>query len=141
MFFDTAYIVKFYRNEADSAKIRDLVRNADGVYSSLWALTEFHAVLHRHVREGILSIRDARTLAREFAEQTEEGIWKLLPVTETALRKTAASLLSAPGTLFLRAGDALHLQTAHDAGVSEIWTNDRHMLAAAPHFGLKGRSV
>jgi len=89
----------------------------------------------------MLNIRDARTLAREFAEQTEEGIWKLLPVTETALRNTAASLLSAPGTLFLRAGDALHLQTAHDAGESEIWTNDRHMLAAAPHFGLKGRSV
>jgi hypothetical protein len=33
------------------------------------------------------------------------------------------------------------LTTARDAGELEIWTNDRHMLAAAPHFGLKGRSV
>jgi predicted nucleic acid-binding protein len=141
VYFDTAYIVKFYRNEEDSPKVRNLVRTAGTVYSSLWAFTEFHAVLHRHVREGILNIRDARTLAREFAAQIEEGIWKLLPVSETALRNTAASLLSAPPVLFLRAGDGLHLQAAHDAGEKEIWTNDRHMLTAAPHFGLKGRSV
>lgn len=141
MFFDTAYIVKFYRNEADSSKVRDLVRNAGAVYSSLWAFTEFHSVLHRHVREGILNIKDARTLAREFSTQAEEGIWKLLPVTETALRNTAAALLAAPDTLYLRAGDVVHLQTARDAGEREIWTSDRHMLAAAPHFGLKGRSV
>ena len=33
------------------------------------------------------------------------------------------------------------LITAEDAGFSEIRTNDGHMLAAAPHFGLAGRSV
>jgi hypothetical protein len=37
--------------------------------------------------------------------------------------------------------DALHLVTAADSGFVEVWTNDRHMLAAAPHFGLVGRSV
>jgi len=37
--------------------------------------------------------------------------------------------------------DAIHLVTAADTGFTEIWTNDRHMLTAAPHFGLVGRSV
>jgi predicted nucleic acid-binding protein len=41
--------------------------------------------------------------------------------------------------LFLRAGDAVHLATAAEAGFGEVWTNDRHMLAAARAFGLRGR--
>ena len=37
---------------------------------------------------------------------------------------------------------ALHrLATALEAGETEIWTNDRHMLAAAPYVGLVGKSV
>jgi predicted nucleic acid-binding protein len=41
----------------------------------------------------------------------------------------------------LRAGDAIHIVSAVEAGFNEIWTNDRHLLAAAAHFGLKGRCV
>jgi len=42
--------------------------------------------------------------------------------------------------LFLRTADAVHLATAQQIGESDVWTNDRHMLAAAPYFGLRGRS-
>ena len=37
--------------------------------------------------------------------------------------------------------DAVHLATAREVGEREVWTNDRHMLAAASFFGLTGRSV
>jgi len=30
---------------------------------------------------------------------------------------------------------------APQIGETEIWSNDRHLLAAAPHFGLKGLSI
>ena len=30
---------------------------------------------------------------------------------------------------------------AQEIGEREIWTNDRHMPAAAPYFGLTGRSA
>jgi predicted nucleic acid-binding protein len=40
----------------------------------------------------------------------------------------------------LRAGDAIHTATALETGETEIWTNDRHLLAAVAHFGLAGRS-
>jgi len=30
---------------------------------------------------------------------------------------------------------------AVEAGFNEVWTNDRHLLAAAKHFGVKGRSL
>ena len=46
-----------------------------------------------------------------------------------------------PESTSLRAGDAIHIVTAVEAGFNEIWTNDRHLLAAAGHLGLKGRSI
>jgi predicted nucleic acid-binding protein len=141
VYFDTAYIAKYYVNEADSATVREFVDNALPISSSQFVLAEFHSVLHRHVRQRALTAPEARFLAKAFASHVEEGMWKLLPVSEATLQRTRDHLLSAPGTLFLRAADAVHLQTAHDAGEREIWTNDRHMLAAAKHFGLKGRSI
>jgi predicted nucleic acid-binding protein len=43
--------------------------------------------------------------------------------------------------MYLRAGDAIHLAAAQGAGFTEIWSNDRHLLQAAPAFGLTGKSV
>ena len=45
---------------------------------------------------------------------------------------------SPPPDVPLRAGDAIHTATALE---TEIWTNDRHLLAAVAHFGLAGRSA
>jgi len=141
VYFDTSYIAKFYFNEPDSPRVRALVRKADAIYSSLWALAELHAVLHRHLREGVLSPNEARGLASRFSEHIEHGLWNLIPVNEALLRRTGALMVSAPRDLFLRTADAVHLTTAHEMGERNVWTNDRHMLAAAAYFGLTGRSV
>jgi len=37
--------------------------------------------------------------------------------------------------------DAVEVTTAHEVGESEVWTSDRHMLAAATYFGLTVRFV
>jgi predicted nucleic acid-binding protein len=141
VYFDTSYVAKFYLREPESDRVRDLVRNADAIHSSVWALAEFYAVLHRRVREGSASSAYVRDLALRFLDHVEGGLWTLVPVGEALFRRTSALILSAPGNLFLRAADAVHLTTAQELGERDVWTNDRHMLAAADYFGLRGRSV
>jgi predicted nucleic acid-binding protein len=141
VYFDTSYIAKFYFNEPESPRVRELVRKAEAIYSSLWALAEFHAVLHRRMREGVLSPKDAREMAVRFAEHIQDGLWNLIPVNEALLRRTSALMVSGPRDIFIRTADAVHLTTAHEIGESAVWTNDRHMLAAASYFGITGQSV
>lgn len=141
MYLDTSYIAKFYFNEPESVGLRELVRKADAIHSSLWALAEFHAVIHRRLREGAISAKEALNIAARFSAHVEDGLWNLIPVHEALLRRTSALMVSAPSDLFIRTADAVHLATAHEIGERDVWTNDRHMLAAAAYFGLNGRSV
>lgn len=141
MYLDTSYIAKFYFNEPESPRVRKLVLGADAIHSSMWAFAEFHAVIHRRLREGLSSPRDVRELASRFSEHVTEGLWNLIPVNEALLRRTGALLASAPPDIFIRTADAVHLTTAQEMGERDVWTNDRHMLAAASYFGLTGRSV
>jgi uncharacterized protein len=141
VYLDTSYIAKFYFNEPESPLVRELVRKADAIRSSVWALVEFHSVIHRRVREGASAPRDARELASRFSEHVQDGLWNLIPVNEALLRRTSNLIISAPHNLFIRTADAVHLMTANEIGEREVWTNDRHMLAAAAYFGLTGRSV
>jgi predicted nucleic acid-binding protein len=141
MYFDSAYIAKIYLNESDSTRVRALLNGADSVVSSLWAFCEVACVFHRQFREGWLTGEQHRELSKAFYEHADGGVWTLLPVTERILKRAAALVSALPPGVFVRAGDAIHLTTAQDLGEREIWTNDRHMLAAAPHFGLLGRSV
>lgn len=98
-------------------------------------------MLHRCVREGAYSRNDVRDLASRFSGHIQDGLWNLVPVNEALLRRTTVLMLAAPRDLFLRTADAVHLTTACEIGEQEVWTNDRHMLAAARYFGLSGRSI
>jgi predicted nucleic acid-binding protein len=141
VYLDTSYIAKFYLNEPESALVRELIQAADNLRSSMWAVPEFHAVLHRHVREASLSAGAAKELALRFARHEKDGLWTFIPVNEALLRRTSAVIVSAPAEVFIRTADAIHLSTAREIGGEDVWTNDRHMLAAASYFGLRGRSV
>lgn len=141
MYFDSCYIAKFYLNEPESPRVRALVKKSDVICSSALAMAEFHAVLHRQVREKTISRADGVRLSAAFSSHIEDGLWRLLPVHDALLRRTGSLTLGAPDDLFLRTADAVHLLTAREAGETEVWTNDRHMLAAAPYFGLVGKSA
>lgn len=96
-------------------------------------------MLHRRLHAGASSHSDARNPASRFSGHIEDGLWKLIPASETLLGRTSALIMSAPGDLLMRTADAVHLTTALEAGERDVWTNHRHMLRAAgslsPKFG------
>lgn len=140
-YFDAAYIAKCYLNEPDGAAVRELARSAPALSSSALCIAELACVFHRRILEGALALKAAVTLRESFLEDIRNGVWLLRPVTDHVLRQVEFLTRSLSSDTFLRAGDAIHIVTAVEAGFNEIWTNDRHLLSAAAHFGVKGRSV
>jgi len=139
VYLDSAYIAKYYLNEPDSGQVRAVIRTATSLMSSAWALGEVTCAFHRYYREGGLTASQSIRLADDFLKHVDAGVWTLLPVTEGLLRRMSAIIRLAPATIYLRTGDAIHLITASEAGEREIWSSDRHLFAAAHHFGLIGR--
>jgi predicted nucleic acid-binding protein len=141
LYLDSAYIAKCYLNDPDAPKVRKLVQRAESLHSSAWCLAEMACVFQRRVREKSLNPEEGAQLRRIFLDHVSQGVWVLLPLDDSILRAVDASLDTLPPQVMLRAGDAVHLVSARAEGFSEIWSNDRHLLRAAPHFRLTGRSV
>jgi predicted nucleic acid-binding protein len=141
LYFDTAYLGKCYWNEPDGKLVRKLAQQADGLYSSAICIAEMACLAHRKFREGPITLSDAVLRRDLFLDDVNKGVVTAVPVTERLLRRVEAMTRGLPPSCYLRTFDALHLVTAADSGFIEVWTNDRHMLAAAPYFGLTGRSV
>ena len=141
LYFDTAYLAKCYLNEPDGRAVRKLARRASSLCSSMLSIAELACVFHRQVREARLTLDQAALWRARFLEDVRNGVWVLMPVTERVLYRVESLVAGLPRAAFLRAGDAIHLVTAFEAGFTDIWTNDRRLLNAAPHFGLTGKTV
>ena len=84
---------------------------------------------------------DFQRLLAQFKTDVSTTTIILLPLIDPVYDRIEAAFAFAPPTLYLRAADALHLATAAEHGFTEIYSNDRHLLAAAPVFGLEGVNV
>lgn len=104
--------------------MRELFESCDELHSSSLCLAEIACVLHRYVRAGWINREQAMSVRRSFLESVHEGTWTLIPVSEGVLRAVNALIPELPDGVFLRAGDAIHLVTASQAGFPEVWTND-----------------
>jgi predicted nucleic acid-binding protein len=68
-------------------------------------------------------------------------LWEWLPLSAALVESLSARIRHLSARVFIRASDALHLASAAEQGFKEIYSNDRRLLEAAPHFGLRGLSV
>ena len=141
LYFDSAYLVKCYLVNPDSESLRSLFARAKTVCSSAICLAEVACAVHRAVREKVVTTAQAADLRLAFNSHVEEGSIRLIPVSESILHAVQSFVAAMPANSFLRAADAIHLASAHHEGFAEIWSNDRHMLRAASHFGVVGCSV
>jgi len=77
-------------------------------------------------------------LLQRIADDSRDGVLHWLPLTEPLIARVENTYRHAPADTFLRAADAIHLACACEHGFTEIFSNDRQLLLAAPLFGLRG---
>ncbi len=141
IYFDAAYIAKFYLDEPESPAVRALAETDGEVACSLHGRIEVLTVFHRKLRERAISPKAFAALCEQFESDCAIRLWEWLPLTAGLVDDLARKLRRLSPSVFLRAADALHLASAAEGGFAEIYSNDRHLLAAASHFTLRGTSV
>jgi len=141
IYFDSAYIAKFYLTEPDSARVKSLAETEGQVCCSALGRVEVAQVFHRKLREGQVSKAEALALFDQFDADCAIGLWNWLPLTEELIIEAAAAFRRFAPKLVLRTADAIHLTSARQHGLKTVYTNDLRMLAAASEFKLRGKSV
>ena len=141
IYCDTAYLLKYYVDEPGSKEVRSLIDRQTGVGSLSLGRLELAAAFHRKLRESQIEPAMHKCLISQFEVDKMVGLWTWFDATPDLVDKASKNFATLPAKIFLRASDALHLTCAKEHGFREIHSNDKHLLAAAKHFGLKGRNV
>ena len=140
-YFDSAYVIKCYVPETGSADVRRTASRVERLVTSELCRIEFSAAIHRKRREQQLTKREADVVLKQFARDAEAYVWEFIPVSRAAIERVCALFTSLPSTVSLRSADAIHLVTAAELGLTEIFSNDRQLLTGAPFLGLRGVDV
>lgn len=137
MYLDTAILFKLVVGEPDSdfyVKLAD----EQSIVTSWLAVPEMCSATLFKERGGFIT-PGQRTLAwNEFERRINEGTIRLVPLSESVLRKTNRILEACHPQIALRALDAIHLACCDHAQEWPLVTNDKRMRQAAEflHFPL-----
>ena len=141
LYFDAAFIAKFYLQEPESEAVRALTEDSAGVVSLVIGRLETELVFSRKLREGALMPSGHEALIAQFEIDCEDGLWSWLPVTDELVAAAQKTTRTLPSGAFVRSLDALHLTCASWHGYERIYSNDKNLVRAAPHFGLEADSL
>lgn len=140
IYFDTSYLVRLYFDDPGFAAVRELAAS-DHVACAVHGQAEVLAAFHRKLREGAVTPKSYQALLAQFETDREAAAFHWLPAGAEVLDRMRAVYASLPATIYLRGADALHLATAVANGFKAVYSNDRHLIAAASHFKLKGVNI
>ena len=122
VYVDTSVLVALIVREPHSAAVaRWYGRTRADLASATWCVTEFASALGIKQRTGQLDAMQAQDAWRRFGLLTVNDL-ALLPLAAAVFHRAAALALDAPTAL--RAGDALHLACAEQAGAKSMATLD-----------------
>jgi len=141
IYFDTSYLLKCYLPEPHHGEVRQLAREHRQIGTCLFGKAECAAGIHRHLREGKITDKDVKTIRAALRADEAFGFLVWLPMTAQLMENVQSRFEGLPASVFLRTGDAIHLTCAQEQGFAEIYSSDKHVLAAAVHFGLAGRNI
>lgn len=140
IYCDSSYLVRLYLDDHGFEVVRELCAKHP-VTSAAHAQAELPAAVHRAWREGRLQEDAFTALMEQFETDCSEGAFHWQSLTARLFASMNAVYRGLPSDTFLRAADALHLLCASSKGFTEVYSHDRHFLAAAHRFGLKGLDV
>jgi len=140
IYFDASYLVRLYYNDRGYEEVRHLA-STDSLVCAQHGQAEVIAALHRKHREASLTFAVYRVVLQQFADDIRVGAFRWLPLSPAILDRVRVNFETLPTRNFLRASDALHLTIASENGFRQLYSNDRNLLAAAPHFGVRGVNV
>ena len=138
---DTSYLAKFYLDEAHAPAVVSWAEGKGDFVCAAHGRLELVATFKRQQREGAITPTQLGALIRTHEQDEAIGLLRWLPLDLALIRTACARMAKLPPAAFLRAADALHLACAAEHGFTEVYSNDRHFLAAAPLFGLKGINI
>lgn len=141
IYLDTSYIVKCYVREPGTEAILAWLEGQDGLSCAWHGRIEFFAAVQRHVREKRLHATDAQRVLRHLKSDERRNVWNWIPLSPELMRQTCLQIEHLEPDVHLRSADALHLACAAANGFQTVYSHDRHLLAAAPHFGLEGADI
>lgn len=138
VYLDTSVIVPLFVPEPDSSAIREWFGQAGGGLAiSDWTLTEFASAMGIKVRQKGLKPDQARTACRLLERLAADSLQVLTPARADFARASAYLDQHALG---LRAGDALHLAIAENAGAETVFSTDRQFIKGGRHRKIKTAS-
>src|SRR4029453_17548685 len=82
VYFDSAYIAKFYLSEPESERVRALAEREGKVCCSVIGRVETAQVFHRKLREGQATRAALAALFDQFEADDQSSLWTWLPLTE-----------------------------------------------------------
>ena len=140
IYFDASYLVRLYYNDRGYEEVRHLA-STDSLACAQHGQAEVIAALHRKYREGSLTLTVYQSVLQQFAEDIHADAFRWLLLSPSVLDRIRVDFETLPRRNFLRASDALHLAIASENGFRQLYSNDKNLLAAAPHFGIRGVNV
>ena len=141
IYFDTCYMLKCYLPEPGHAEVSELWRQSEDVVCCELGQVEFASALHRHLREDRITPDGLKEVLATWHEDQAAGLWRWLPLDGLLIAAVVSSFERLSANVYLRSGDAVHLVCAREQGLTQIYTNDRHLKLAADHFALTAFDV